>query len=91
MNCERWLRVTVFYRKTILYQYRHHWKQGTVRSPKNGVRRLGNKIMVLKEGGMQAYGKPCDVMTGHLLQSVYDMDVTGYMVESLKMWEGLKK
>ena len=53
--------------------------------------RLGDSIMVMKDGETRACGKTCDVMTGRLLQSVYEMDVTGYMAESLKMWEGLRK
>jgi iron complex transport system ATP-binding protein len=53
--------------------------------------RLGDKIMIMKEGETQACGKSGDVVTGTLLQSVYEMDVTGYMADSLKMWEGVKK
>jgi iron complex transport system ATP-binding protein len=52
--------------------------------------RLGGKIMVMKDGESRAYGKIRDVVTGSLLESVYDMDVAGYMVDSLKMWERLK-
>ncbi|MCL2118341.1 MAG: ABC transporter ATP-binding protein [Planctomycetaceae bacterium] len=52
--------------------------------------RLGDTIMVMKDGETRAYGNTCDVVTGSLLENVYEMDVTGYMVESLKMWENLK-
>ena len=57
----------------------------------NLAMRLGDNIMVMKDGETQAYGKVCDVMTGCLLQSVYGIDITSYMTESLKMWEELKK
>ena len=51
--------------------------------------RLGDNIMVMKDGENRAYGKTGDVMTGGLLESVYEMDVAGYMTDSLKMWESL--
>jgi len=53
--------------------------------------RLGTSMMVMKDGEVQAYGQSCDVVTGSLLKNVYEMDVTGYMAESLKMWEGMRK
>ena len=57
----------------------------------NLAMRLGDTIMVMKEGETRGYGKTGDVITRHLLQSVYEMDVTGYMAESLKMWEKLRQ
>jgi len=52
--------------------------------------RLGGNILVMKDGETQAYGKTGEVVTCDLLESVYDMDVAGYMVDSLKMWERLR-
>ena len=57
----------------------------------NLAMRLADKIMIMKNGETWACGKSCDVMTGRLLQNVYEIDVTGYMTESLKVWESLKK
>jgi len=56
----------------------------------NLAMRLGGNILVMKDGETQAYGKTNAVITCGLLESVYDMDVAGYMVESLKMWERLR-
>ena len=56
----------------------------------NLAMRLGGNILVMKDGETQAYGKTNAVITCDLLESVYDMDVAGYMVESLKMWERLR-
>lgn len=56
----------------------------------NLAMRLGDNIMVMQDGKTRACGKSCDVITSGLLQDVYGMDVTGYMTESLKIWESLK-
>jgi len=53
--------------------------------------RLGDSIMVMKDGEIQARGKPCDIVSSGLLAGVYEMDVAGYMAESLQMWESLKQ
>jgi len=50
----------------------------------------GGNILVMKDGEARAYGKTGEVVTCGLLESVYDMDVAGYMVDSLKMWERWK-
>jgi len=50
----------------------------------------GGNILVMKDGEVSAYGKTGEVITCGLLESVYDMDVAGYMVDSLKMWERLR-
>ena len=57
----------------------------------NLAMRLGDNIMVMKDGKTRAYGPSRDIMTGSLLESVYEMDVVGYITESLQMWKGLKK
>ena len=49
--------------------------------------RLADSMLVMKDGQARAYGKSCDIMTGDLLESVYEMDVVGYIAESLKMWK----
>ena len=57
----------------------------------NLAMRLGDKIMVMKDGETQAYGKSSEVVTTGLLARVYEMDVAGYMAESLHRWVNLRK
>jgi len=57
----------------------------------NLAMRLGDNIMLMKDGRIKACGKTSDVLTQGLLESVYGMDITGYMVDSLRIWEGLRK
>ena len=57
----------------------------------NLAMRLGDKIMVMKDGETRAYGNSGDVVTSGLLESVYEMDVVGYMTKSLQQWENLRK
>jgi len=52
--------------------------------------RLGRSLLVMKDGEAAAYGKTGDIVTSGLLKRVYDMDVAGYMVDALRMWERLK-
>ena len=49
--------------------------------------RLSDNIMVMKNGEVQACGKTQEVITGSLLEKVYEIDVARYMRESLKKWE----
>lgn len=53
--------------------------------------RLADKVLILKEGTIAAYGKTEEVLTSKLLNDVYDVDVVGFMIDSLKRWESLKK
>ncbi|MCL2158179.1 MAG: ABC transporter ATP-binding protein [Oscillospiraceae bacterium] len=55
----------------------------------NLAMRLGDNIMVMKNGEIQACGKTQEVITGSLLKGVYDIDVSHYMRESLKKWENV--
>ena len=50
---------------------------------------LSDQLMFLKDGAVAAAGKAEEVLKRDFLQSVYDMDVAGYMLESLKRWESL--
>lgn len=49
--------------------------------------KLSDKVLVLDKGRMAAYGKATDVFSSNLLNQVYDMNITEYMVDSLKIWE----
>lgn len=52
--------------------------------------RLSDNMMVMKEGSIQAYGKAKEIVTARLLEETYEVDVVRYMLESLKVWEGIK-
>jgi iron complex transport system ATP-binding protein len=49
--------------------------------------RMSDNIIVMKDGRVQAYGKTDDIMTGDLLERIYEINVAQYMLESLKRWE----
>ncbi|MCL2664766.1 MAG: ABC transporter ATP-binding protein [Defluviitaleaceae bacterium] len=51
--------------------------------------RLSGNLMIIKDGCVRAHGRSSDIMTGGLLEETYDVDVAGYMRESLKRWEGV--
>lgn len=49
--------------------------------------KLSDNMLILDNGKMAAYGKTDDVIPSKLLNEVYDMNVTEYMVDSLRHWE----
>lgn len=53
--------------------------------------RLSDNLMVMKDGEIQAWGKTGEIVTDSLLENVYEIDVAGYMRESLKRWDVIKK
>ena len=53
----------------------------------NLAMRLSEKLLVMKNGRIQAYGKTDEIVSGELLESAYDIDVARYMRESLRVWE----
>lgn len=53
----------------------------------NLAMQLGGNVLLMKDGGIRALGKASEVVTGSLLQDVYEMDVAGYMRETLQFWE----
>ncbi len=71
------------------------WSKGNQRSvigvlhDINLAMRLADNILLMKEGKMLAYGKTKEVLTKNILNQVYDMDVVGYMKNSLSKWESL--
>jgi len=48
--------------------------------------RLGGKLMVMSEGKVQAIGPPEEIISGPLLEEVYQMDVAGYMNQTFGFW-----
>ncbi len=53
----------------------------------NLTMKLADNILLLDKGKIAAYGKTNDIMSSKLLNEVYDMDVAGYMTDSLRQWE----
>jgi iron complex transport system ATP-binding protein len=56
----------------------------------NLAMRMGGKMLAMKDGGVRACGQADEIVTGGLLESVYEVDVAGFMKESLQMWEGVR-
>lgn len=53
----------------------------------NLTMKLADKVLLLDKGNIAAYGKTEDVISSRIINDVYDMDVTSYMIDSLKQWE----
>jgi len=51
----------------------------------NHAMRLSEYVLAMKHGKTAAHGK--GIVTGELLQAVYEVDVVGYMRGMLKVWE----
>lgn len=54
----------------------------------NLTMKLADNVLLLDRGKIAAYGKSSEIISSKIINDVYDMDVTGYMIESLKQWEG---
>lgn len=52
---------------------------------------LADNVLVLDNGKTAAYGKTTEVISSSLLNKVYDMDVVGFMIDSLKRWEAFEE
>ncbi len=55
----------------------------------NLAMKLADNILLLDKGTIAAYGKSEDIISSRVINEVYDMDVTGYMIDSLRHWESL--
>ena len=55
----------------------------------NLAMKLADKVLLLDKGRIASYGKTNDVISSKLLSEVYEMDVAGYMLDSLKQWENI--
>lgn len=56
----------------------------------NLAMKLADTVLLLDKGNIAAYGKTDDVISSKIINDVYDMDVAGYMVDSLKQWESFE-
>lgn len=52
--------------------------------------KLAYNVLLLDKGSIAAYGKTEDVISSNIINNVYDMDVTSYMVDSLKQWSSFE-
>lgn len=48
---------------------------------------LADEILVMEKGKIAGLGDPKSIMKKDLFNRVYEMDIVGYMVDSLKQWE----
>jgi iron complex transport system ATP-binding protein len=53
----------------------------------NLAMKLSDNMLILDNGKTAAYGKTDEVIPSKLLNEVYDMNVTEYMVDSLRQWQ----
>ncbi|WMJ78351.1 MULTISPECIES: ABC transporter ATP-binding protein [unclassified Sedimentibacter] len=53
----------------------------------NLAMKLADNVLLLKNGNIAAYGRAEDIISSKTINDVYDMDVAGYMIKSLKYWE----
>ena len=54
----------------------------------NLAMQLANKVLLLNNGNQIACGSIKETISGEILEKTFDMDVVGYMLNSLKKWEG---
>lgn len=51
---------------------------------------LADDILVMENGKLAGYGESNSIVSGPLLNRVYQMDITKYMIDSLKQWEEIQ-
>ncbi|AEF86810.1 ferric enterobactin transport ATP-binding protein FepC [Treponema primitia ZAS-2] len=52
----------------------------------NMVHYYGDNAAIIHKGTLVSYGKPNQVLDGETLNSIYDMDIRSFMLESLENW-----
>lgn len=51
--------------------------------------KLADNVLLLDKGHTAAYGKTEDIVSSKIINHVYEMDIAGYMIDSLKHWESI--
>ena len=54
----------------------------------NHAMRLSKYVLAMKDGKVAGLGE--NIVTGELLQAVFDVDVVGYMRQTLALWDGVE-
>lgn len=78
-----------------LIQYLKEWRSQPGKSvigvlhDINLALRLADRVMLMRDGQVVATGAAKDVVTGAALREIYQTDVAGFMLESLRSWEGV--
>ena len=78
-----------------LIEYLKEWGQGEshtiigVLHDINLAMRLSDRILLMDNGEIEALGPTCEIISGGRLESVYKVDVAGFMRESLKKWDSI--
>jgi iron complex transport system ATP-binding protein len=52
----------------------------------NLVHYFGDHTALMHHGELAAYGKPREVLDGETLKEIYEIDIRGFMLESLEKW-----
>ena len=80
-----------------LIHYLLEWRRQTGKSvigvlhDVNLAMRLADRVMLMRDGQAVATGATAEVLTRAALREIYQTDVAGYMVESLRKWEDLRE
>ena len=53
--------------------------------------RFCDRLLIMKNGCIQAHGNTNEIINCNLLERTFGIDVAGYMRESLKIWEDVKE
>ena len=80
-----------------LIEYLKIWVQGGHRAvigvlhDLNLALSLSDKLLVMKEGTVQAYGQASETISCGLLEETYEIDVAGHMRKTLSFWNGVRR
>jgi iron complex transport system ATP-binding protein len=56
----------------------------------NLVHQFADNTALMHNGKIVSYGKPETVLTGETLKAIYEIDIQGFMLESLEKWKGVR-
>lgn len=56
----------------------------------NIAARFADKILLMREGRAALFGGTAETLASPVLREVFGMDVSGYMKNALRMWEGIE-
>lgn len=56
----------------------------------NLVQNFGNNVAILHNGELVSYGETNKTLNGKVLEKIYDIDIKGFMIETLEKWKEAK-